>query len=99
MYVGENKVYGIWFNGQYGVAAAWILGEITSLAYKSYHFGWASSHRSCPSLTKIWREKLNNEWLYSTTAIVECLSGYNGFPSNVLSDFKLDITKKRFFIY
>ena len=81
LYVGQNSaVHGIWFNGQYGNSAAWILGDMTSLSNGWAPYGiwaWSQSDVSCPSLINVWQEKWNNNWAYSVTATVECLSGDN----------------------
>ena len=74
LYVSPNQLFGIWFTGQ----GNWILGQLTDLARGSVKDGWARNYEdiSCPSSTKIWTEYLTgNQFVPSTTAIVECLSG------------------------
>ena len=73
LYVGPNKLYGIWFTGK----GNWILGQLTNLARGSVTNGWARNYEdiSCPSLTKIWTEFDKDQFVFSITAIVECLSG------------------------
>ena len=77
LYVKPNKVHGIWFNGEYGDAAEWVLGSMSNLAEGKLTYGVAKNKKNtfCPSLTKVWNEYLNNQWTHSTTAIVKCLSG------------------------
>ena len=74
LYVGENKVFGIWFDDQKDDAADWVLGSMTNLA-EGYGYGWAFNHQdtSCPSSNKEWHEWWKNEWAYSETALLECL--------------------------
>ena len=80
LYVEQNKVYGIWFNGKFGDAAEWVLGYMTNIAEGKLTFGvaFSSFHNKdsfCPSLTKVWKEYFNLQGTYSTKAIVKCLSG------------------------
>jgi len=77
LYVEQNKVYGIWFNGEYGVKADWVIGYMSDLAKGKLSVGFAFNNKDtfCPSLTKVWEHDFNNQWTYSTTAIVKCLSG------------------------
>ena len=78
LYVEQNNVFGIWFNGEYGEAADWVIGWMTSIADQELSYGWAMSNQdtSCPSVTKEWDEWWNSQWLKSETAIVKCSSGY-----------------------
>ena len=77
MYVDQNKIYGIWFDGGYGAAAAWVLGLISGLAEGKRTYGFAMSNVDtfCPSLIKEWEELFDRQWTYSTKAIVKCSSG------------------------
>ena len=77
LYVKQNKVYGIWFNGKYGDEANWVIGSMSNLAEGKVTYGLALSDLDtfCLSLTKEWLEYFNLQWTYSTKAIVKCLSG------------------------
>ena len=77
LYVDQNKFYGIWFDGEYGGAADWVIGLMSNLAEGKVTYGLALSNLDtfCPSLTKEWEEYFNLQWTYSTKAIVKCLSG------------------------
>ena len=79
LYVKENKVFGIWFNGEYGDEAAWEIGYMTSITknLKSYSAYNINKDTSCASLTKVWKEYFNKQWTYSTKATVKCVSGDN----------------------
>ena len=78
-YVERNNKYGMWFNGKYGAAAAWILGRMTDLIRGRVTYSKATSTNDtpCPSSSKLWQELWNGEFVYSETAIVECVTGNN----------------------
>ena len=75
LYVGQNPVFGIWYNGLYGDAADWVLGWMSELAEGRVTYGWALSNQdtSCPSLTKEWDQWWYNQWVNSETDNVKCL--------------------------
>ena len=79
LYAAQNQVYGIWFDGEYGDAADWVAGYMTSIIEGKLRIGWAMSNEdtSCPSLSKVWIEWWNSQWQYSRKASIECLSGYH----------------------
>ena len=75
LYVKQDKVFGIWFDGQNGYHADWILGYMTSIAEGKLTLAWAYLNKdsSCPSLNKEWNEWWNYQWVFSETAFLECL--------------------------
>ena len=87
LYVERNRVLGIWFNGEYGDAADWVLGWMSDLAEGKYTHGWAMSYQdtSCPSVTKEWDEWWTNQWQFSKTGIVKC-SGFKCYLTISLKD-------------
>ena len=76
LYVKEDKMFGIWFNGKSGGAADWVIGWMSALA-EGNGYSWAQNNRdlSCPSLSKEWDEFWNNQWQYSQKGVVQCVSG------------------------
>ena len=74
LYVGQNPVYGIWYNGLHGAAAGWMSGLMSDLSAGKLLFGWAKNNENttCPSFTKVWDEWWNSKWLNSETAITGC---------------------------
>ena len=78
LYVEQNQEYGIWFDGEYGGAASWIIGPMSNIAGGQLTYGWAfnNENTSCPSSSKVWEEWWNSQWQYSETATVECSLGW-----------------------
>ena len=71
LYVEQNKVFGIWFDGDYG---DWLIGWMSDLAEgNGYSWAYNNGDTSCPLLTDLWYEWWNNQWTFSKTAIVDCV--------------------------
>ena len=77
LYVDQNNVSGIWFDGEYGDAADWVVGWMSNIAVGKLKNGYvlSNSDTSCPSMTKVWLEWWTSQWLNSETGIMKCLSG------------------------
>ena len=77
LYVDQNSVFGIWFDGEYGDAADWVVGWMSNIAVGKLKNGYvlSNSDTSCPSMTKVWLEWWTSQWLTSETGIMKCLSG------------------------
>ena len=75
LYVEDNNIFGIWYNGLSGDAANWVLKSMSDLA-EGYGNSWVVNNEetSCPSLSKVWDEWWNNQW-QSKMGVVQCLSG------------------------
>ena len=81
LYITKKQfyTYGIWFNGQYGDAAGWVIDKISYLTEGATIRSNESKKdkQFCPSVIKVWQEMKMTRWTNSTTAIVQCLSGNN----------------------
>ena len=77
LYVEQNQVYGIWFNGETGDGAYWVLGWMSALAEGKVTNGWAmiNEDTSCPSFSKVWKEWWNSQFYYTQSATLQCYSG------------------------
>ena len=78
LYVENNNLLGIWFNGLSGNEANWVLGWMSSLSEGKVTIGWAKNAKdtSCPTMIKAWNEWWSGQWQYQKMGVVRCLSGY-----------------------
>ena len=93
LYVDQNSVFGIWFDGEYGDAADWVLGLMSNIAEGKLTYGWVMSNQdtSCPSWTKVWTEWWNSQWIIAERGIIKCLSGYYYFFQDNMFIFVINI--------
>ena len=76
LYLGENKIYGMWFDGQMLNNADWILGPISNLEEGKVTYGVLRSagDMPCPSQTVIWSEYWIHGWKNNENANIQCIS-------------------------
>ena len=50
-YLNAGKTKGIWFNGESGTNADWMMGRVSNLQAENYTYGWmqSNSNDDCPS--------------------------------------------------
>lgn len=76
LYVGESETYAIWFDGDSGSAAGWMIGTLSDLKIGNhYGFGLINQDTKCPTLTGVLKEWINNNWETNENGRLECVPG------------------------
>ena len=87
IYIGENDAYGIWFDGESGTDAHWLIGPVQNLVDGNYNWAiMASNHDAeCPVGSRIWLESANGRFNQNPNIIVTCNISSNVKTSNFFS--------------